>query len=130
MPKIEKKSVNLGSPVQKSKLFPCVTAKNEKQKDALRAMSNPETYITFINGIAGTGKSYIATTWGLEQFLKGHFDKIILTRPVVEAGENLGFLPGDFNMKIAPFMIPLFDILHEQSSVNDIRTLIEEQKII
>ena len=125
-----KSTVNLGAPVQKSKLFPCVTAKNDKQKEALRAIANPDTHITFLNGIAGTGKTFLAVSWGLEQLMKGRYDKIIFTRPVVEAGENLGFLPGDFGMKIAPFMIPIMDVLHEQLSSNDVKELVEENKII
>jgi phosphate starvation-inducible PhoH-like protein len=120
----------LGKQREKSKLFPTVSAKNDCQKQALRALANPESHITYINGIAGTGKTYIAVSWGLEQLIKGRYDKIIFTRPVVEAGENLGYLPGSFDMKLAPFMIPIMDVLHEQMSAHDVKTLVEEAKII
>jgi phosphate starvation-inducible PhoH-like protein len=124
------KWVGVGVKREKSKLFPSVSAKNDGQKAALRSFASPETFITFVNGIAGTGKTHIAVCYGLEQLIKGHFDKIIFTRPVVEAGENLGYLPGSFDMKLAPFMIPIMDTLHEQMSAQDIKALAEAHKII
>jgi phosphate starvation-inducible PhoH-like protein len=132
MAKKEKcKSVNsLNAKRDKSKLFPSVTAKNDGQKSALRSIANPDNSIVFVNGIAGTGKTFLAASWGFEQLMKGKFDKIVFTRPVVEAGENLGYLPGSFDMKIAPFMIPIFDTLYEQMSEADVKEMIEEAKIV
>jgi phosphate starvation-inducible PhoH-like protein len=130
MAKKDKFKVNLGQKNDKLKIFPSVSAKNDGQKSALRAIANPSNSIVMIDGIAGTGKTYIAASWGLEQLMKGKFEKIIFTRPVVEAGENLGFLPGDFGMKIAPFMIPIFDVLHKHLNEDELKILTEENKII
>ncbi len=67
--------------------------------------------ITFGIGPAGTGKTFLAVLVAVSQFLAGKHDRIILTRPVVEAGENLGFLPGDINEKVDPYFRPLYDAL-------------------
>jgi phosphate starvation-inducible PhoH-like protein len=115
---------------EKSKIIPSVSALNTGQKNALRAIANPDNTIIFVNGIAGTGKTFLAASWALEQFVKGKFDKLVFTRPYVEAGESLGYLPGSFDNKIAPFMIPIFDVLHEHLSGEDIKTMIEDHKIV
>ena len=70
-----------------------------------------EKDIVLSYGPAGTGKTYIAIAYALNELLNKRYSKIILTRPVVEAGENLGFLPGDFAQKINPYLIPLFDAI-------------------
>ncbi|HNZ26515.1 MAG TPA: PhoH family protein, partial [Spirochaetota bacterium] len=75
-----------------------------------------ERDIIFSYGPAGTGKTFIAIAFALSELLNKRYNKIILTRPVVEAGENLGFLPGDYIQKINPYLIPLFD------SINSILT--------
>ncbi|MBU1985267.1 PhoH family protein, partial [bacterium] len=62
-------------------------------------------------GPAGTGKTFLAVLIAVSEFLAGKFDRIVLTRPVVEAGENLGFLPGDINEKVDPYFRPLYDAL-------------------
>lgn len=67
--------------------------------------------LTFGIGPAGTGKTFLAVLVAVSQFLAGKYDRIILTRPVVEAGENLGFLPGDINEKVDPYFRPLYDAL-------------------
>lgn len=124
------KPAGLGNVREKSKLIPSVTAANEGQKNALRAIANPDTHIVMIDGIAGTGKTFISASWGLEQLLRGRFDKIIVTRPYVEAGKSLGFLPGTYDEKIAPFMIPIFDAFRDQLSADDIDELYKTKKII
>jgi phosphate starvation-inducible PhoH-like protein len=96
----------------------------------LRAIANPENSIVFIDGIAGTGKTYISASWGLEHLLKGKFDKMVITRPYVEAGESLGFLPGDFDTKIAPFMIPIFDVMGDHLTKDDVDSLFKSGKIV
>jgi phosphate starvation-inducible PhoH-like protein len=126
--KAARMSLSNGRP--KSKIIPSVSSLNEGQKEALRAIANPENSIVFINGIAGTGKTFISASWGLEQLLKGKFDKMVITRPYVEAGESLGFLPGDFDSKIAPFMIPIFDVMSEHLSKEDIDDLIKSGRIV
>lgn len=69
--------------------------------------------MTFGIGPAGTGKTYLAVAVGVSMLLAGMVDKIILTRPAVEAGERLGFLPGDMKEKIDPYLRPLYDALHD-----------------
>lgn len=69
--------------------------------------------IVFAVGPAGTGKTYIAVAVGIAKVLKGDVDRIILTRPAVEAGEKLGFLPGDLAEKVNPYLRPLLDALHD-----------------
>lgn len=71
-----------------------------------------ERDIIFSYGPAGTGKTFIAIAFALNELLNKRYNKIILTRPVVEAGENLGFLPGDYIQKINPYLIPLFDSIN------------------
>ncbi len=83
-----------------------ISAKNAEQKDMLRTISQND--ITFVKGVPGTGKTYVAVGYALQELLKGNYENIILTRPVVEAGEKLGFLPGDMEDKISPYMIPIF----------------------
>lgn len=67
--------------------------------------------ILFLMGCPGTGKSYLAAAFGVSEILQKKKKKLVLTRPIVEAGENLGFLPGDFNEKVNPYMMPLYDCL-------------------
>jgi phosphate starvation-inducible protein PhoH and related proteins len=67
--------------------------------------------ILFLTGLAGTGKTFLAIAFAVRDVLEKNKNKIILSRPVVEAGENLGFLPGDMDEKIYPYMLPLYDSL-------------------
>jgi phosphate starvation-inducible protein PhoH len=69
--------------------------------------------LAFGVGPAGTGKTYLAVAVAVNQMINGHVDKIILSRPAVEAGERLGFLPGDMKEKVDPYMQPLYDALHD-----------------
>ena len=70
-----------------------------------------ENDILFLRGMAGTGKTYMAMSFAINEVLQGSKKKIILTRPIVEAGEKLGFLPGDFGEKVNPYMMPLYDAM-------------------
>lgn len=95
---------------------------------------NQASYITAINrspvtvgiGPAGTGKTYLAVVMAIHYFLKGKVERIILTRPAVEAGENLGFLPGDLAQKINPYLRPLYDALFELLTIEKVTSLIEK----
>ena len=90
----------------------CFVAKNPEQKELLRTIAKND--IAFIKGAPGTGKTFLTVAWALQELMKGNFDRIIFTRPVVEAaGERLGFLPGDVHDKIDPYMIPLFDAMSQ-----------------
>lgn len=82
--------------------------------------------VTFGIGPAGTGKTYLAVVMAIHYFLKGKVEQIVLTRPAVEAGENLGFLPGDLIQKINPYLRPLYDALFELLTVERVTSLIEK----
>ncbi|MBQ7611995.1 MAG: PhoH family protein [Spirochaetaceae bacterium] len=86
-----------------------VYPKNARQAEFIKAIQTHD--LTFGIGPAGTGKTYIATALALQMLLEKRVQKIVLTRPVVEAGENLGFLPGDLIQKITPYLRPLYDII-------------------
>ena len=81
--------------------------------------------ITFGIGPAGTGKTYLAMAMAVSALLRDEVSRIILTRPAIEAGENLGFLPGDFQQKVAPYLRPLYDALHDMLPSDMIQTFIE-----
>ena len=80
-------------------------------------------------GPAGTGKTYLAVAVGVSMFITGQVDKIILSRPAVEAGERLGFLPGDMKEKVDPYMQPLYDALNDFLPVKQMTKLIEDKAI-
>lgn len=82
-----------------------------EQKQAWEAFQ--ENDILFLLGCAGSGKSFLAVAFALHELLEKTKQKIVLTRPVVEAGENLGFLPGDLSEKLNPYMLPLYDCLEK-----------------
>lgn len=81
--------------------------------------------LVFGIGPAGTGKTYLAVAMAVAAFKRGEVDKIILTRPAIEAGEKLGFLPGDLQTKVDPYLRPLYDALQEMFGVDNYLTLIE-----
>ncbi|MEY4983156.1 MAG: hypothetical protein RIR62_1422 [Pseudomonadota bacterium] len=80
-------------------------------------------------GPAGTGKTYLAVAVGVTMFISGAVEKIILSRPAVEAGERLGFLPGDMKEKVDPYMQPLYDALNDFLPQKQVQKLIEEKRI-
>ena len=80
-------------------------------------------------GPAGTGKTYLAVAVGVSMFITGQVDKIILSRPAVEAGERLGFLPGDMKEKVDPYMQPLYDALNDFLPVKQMTKLIDDKAI-
>ena len=80
-------------------------------------------------GPAGTGKTYLAVAVGVTMFISGMVEKIILSRPAVEAGERLGFLPGDMKEKVDPYMQPLYDALNDFLPAKQVQKLLEEKRI-
>ena len=88
-----------------------VIPRSKKQKDYIRALK--ESDIVISNGPAGTGKTYLAVAVALTMLLEKKIDRIILSRPAVEAGERLGFLPGDMKDKVDPYLRPLYDSLYD-----------------
>lgn len=85
--------------------------------------------IIFASGVAGTGKTYLAVCYAVMQLKKEEVEKIILTRPAVEAGESLGFLPGDMKDKVDPYLRPLYDALYDMLGVETVERLMEKQVI-
>jgi phosphate starvation-inducible PhoH-like protein len=85
--------------------------------------------IVFSTGPAGTGKTYLAVAMAVDRFQRKLVEKIILVRPVVESGENLGFLPGDILEKVDPYFRPLYDALDDMISRENVRRLIEKGHI-
>ena len=85
--------------------------------------------ISFGIGPAGTGKTYLAVATAVNAFEKGEVERIVLTRPAVEAGERLGFLPGDLSQKVDPYLRPLYDALFDLLGTEKTQRLLEKQKI-
>ncbi|HTL66626.1 MAG TPA: PhoH family protein [Lacunisphaera sp.] len=101
-----------------------VVPKTIGQKLYLQAiLKNP---VVFGIGPAGTGKTYLAMAMAVSALLKNQVQRIVLTRPAVEAGETLGFLPGDLREKILPYLRPLYDALHDMLDPEDVATLSEK----
>ena len=88
-----------------------VIPRSEKQKNYVRALR--ESDIVISAGPAGTGKTFLAVAVGLTMLLEKKIERIILSRPAVEAGERLGFLPGDMREKVDPYLRPLYDSLYD-----------------
>jgi phosphate starvation-inducible PhoH-like protein len=105
--------------IQTSEKKPSVTAKTVGQKKYLDAIRHHD--VTFGIGPAGTGKTYLAVAMALSALREGRVSRIILTRPAVEAGEALGFLPGDLYEKIMPYLRPLHDALHDMMPAEEIQ---------
>ncbi len=103
----------------------------EPRTDAQKAyvQSLFENELAFGIGPAGTGKTYLAVAVGVSMFIGGHVDRIILSRPAVEAGEKLGYLPGDMKDKVDPYMQPLYDALNDFLPGKQLAKLIEEKRI-
>ncbi len=104
-----------------------VTPKNPTQKEYIEAIRNHD--ISFGIGPAGTGKTYLAIAMAVSALSKGIIDRLILTRPAVEAGESLGFLPGDLAEKIDPYLRPLYDALHDMLPFEKVSNLMEQRII-
>jgi phosphate starvation-inducible PhoH-like protein len=100
----------------------------DRQADYL--LSIRSSILTFGTGDAGTGKSYCATALACEMLTDKHIDKIIITRPAVEADEDLGYLPGEISEKFAPYLAPIQDILNERLGPSFATYCLRNQKII
>jgi phosphate starvation-inducible PhoH-like protein len=93
------------------------------QKDYAKAMESYD--IVFVIGPAGTGKTYLAVAKSIAALKQKNVGRVILVRPAVEAGENLGFLPGDIRAKVDPYLRPVYDALHDMLPAEKIRKLME-----
>ena len=100
-----------------------IIPRSEKQKEYVRALRQSDIVIS--TGPAGTGKTFLAVAVGLTMLLEKKIEKIILSRPAVEAGERLGFLPGDMKEKVDPYLRPLYDSLYDLFHYEKIQRMIE-----
>jgi phosphate starvation-inducible PhoH-like protein len=104
-----------------------ITPRNPAQQKYTEAIAKND--ILFSIGPAGTGKTYIAMALAMAAFSRGEIKKIVLTRPAVEAGEALGFLPGDLAQKINPYLRPLYDALYDMMDIEKAKSLMEQDII-
>ncbi|BBD55658.1 MULTISPECIES: PhoH family protein [Planktothrix] len=100
-----------------------IRAKTFRQRQYIQAMRSHD--LVFCIGPAGTGKTYLAAILALQALLSDQYERLILTRPAVEAGEKLGFLPGDLQQKVNPYLRPLYDALYELIDPEKTANLIE-----
>ncbi len=104
-----------------------VIARSEKQSEYIKALK--ENDIVMSLGPAGTGKSFLAVSVGITLLMEKKIDRVILSRPAVEAGEKLGFLPGDMKEKVDPYLRPLYDALYELFGADKIDKKIQSGEI-
>ncbi len=104
-----------------------VIARSEKQSDYIKALKENDIIMSL--GPAGTGKSFLAVSVGVTLLMEKKIDRVILSRPAVEAGEKLGFLPGDMKEKVDPYLRPLYDALYELFGADKIDKKIENGEI-
>ena len=107
----------------KGTIFP----RSKGQENLIKQIS--EKQLVFAIGPAGTGKTFLAVSHAVSFLVSGMVDRIIISRPAVEAGEKLGFLPGDFKQKIDPYLKPIYDSLHENLPNEKVLKLVNNEKI-
>lgn len=104
-----------------------ITAKTAGQDRLLEAIQSQNVVLAL--GPAGTGKTYMAVAYAAQMLDQGKIKKMILSRPAVEAGEHLGFLPGDMGQKLDPYLRPLYDVLYERMGTKRVEALLAEKII-
>lgn len=118
------------APVRQPKEFQrklTVTGQTANQKQLIRTIE--QNKITLVHGPAGTGKTHIATSMAIIALLKNEVKRIIITRPLVQSGEDTGFLPGDIKKKLDPYMRPLYDELYQYVSYSELQELFNSDMI-
>lgn len=103
------------------------TPKSDSQRFYMESLQNAK--LTIGTGPAGSGKSFLSMAAAVEKLLSGEVSKVVITRPIVEAGESLGFLPGTFEEKISPYLLPLLDALNDLVGPTMAKKLLETGKI-
>ena len=105
-----------------------VSPRTPGQKKYVKAIGQKD--LVFCVGPAGTGKTYLAVAMAVAALKQGHIKRIVLVRPAVEAGERLGFLPGDMQAKVNPYLRPLFDALHDMMEFDQIKRLMVNDSVV
>ena len=103
--------------------------KNRHQEEYVRLLQQKSKKIIVVSGPAGTGKTLFATENGVRNFIFGHIEKLIFTRPSVSVDEDLGYLPGTLEEKMAPWVRPIYDILYQFFTQKEIEQYMEEKQI-
>jgi phosphate starvation-inducible PhoH-like protein len=103
--------------------------RNESQNKFLNYLKNPEYKIIIASGPAGTGKTLFGIEQGVRNYITGNYEKLIFTRPVVSVDEDLGYLPGTIEDKMAPWIRPIYDILYNFMSPKEVENLLVEKII-
>jgi phosphate starvation-inducible protein PhoH and related proteins len=106
-----------------------INPRNLAQEEYVDCLYDPSRYIVFAMGPAGCGKTLLATLYAIHGLQSGDYDKIIITRPAVSVDEQHGFLPGDLNAKMQPWVLPILDVFKEHYSVQQVERLILDEKI-
>lgn len=104
-----------------------ISPANIVQEQYINALFNKTLVIS--SGNAGTGKTYLAVIAGMQLLINRQFEKLVITRPVIEAGESIGFLPGDMKEKIDPYLRPIYDAMYSCTSSSEVKNLIDNKKI-
>jgi len=125
--RIDQLSLTYQKPIGKTVSGKLIYPKTINQRYLYKCMATSD--IVFASGVAGTGKTYLAVVYAVQLLKKGDVHKIILTRPAVEAGESLGFLPGDLKEKVDPYLRPLYDALYDTLGKEQVEKLIEKEVI-
>ncbi len=97
-----------------------IIPRNLSQAKLLRALESDDNHIVISLGYAGTGKTAVCTRFALKQLVDEKIEKIIITRPTVESGDSIGFLPGDINEKMAPWVLPIFDVITDGTGITKV----------
>lgn len=103
--------------------------KNKNQEHYISMLKNKNKKIIVVTGPAGTGKTMLATEHGIYQFLTGGYEKLIFTRPSVSVDEDLGYLPGTLEEKMAPWVRPIYDVMYQFITPKEVTQLMEEKQI-
>jgi len=103
--------------------------KNRHQEEYVATLAKKSKKIIIVTGPAGTGKTLFATEFGVKNFLNGLYDKLIFTRPSVSVDEDLGFLPGTLEDKMAPWVRPIYDVLYNFITPKEVQSLLEDKLI-
>lgn len=119
----------LSDTLAKQKIPPRLEAKTPGHKVLLKKLGQQHHDITIAVGPAGSGKTYIAVRKAIEQFLNGDYQKIVITRPNVATGDDLGFLPGTLNEKMAPWTRPVVDVFMEVFSAHEFRRMLDAEEV-